>query len=72
MLRIASPIKQGNKMSKKGGIELSISTIIILILVLLVLILMILIATGALGGFGKSILEKIQSALNLFKTNAPK
>lgn len=60
------------KMSKKGGIELSMSTIIILILVLLVLILMILIATGALRGFGDAIMEKIKSALDLFKTNAPK
>jgi hypothetical protein len=57
-------------MSKKGGIELSISTIIILILVLLVLVLMILIATGALGNFGKVIMDQLKRVLGLFNTSA--
>jgi hypothetical protein len=57
-------------MSKKGGIELSISTIIVLILIILVLVLMIMIATGALGTFGKTIMDQLKSALGLFNVTA--
>jgi hypothetical protein len=57
-------------MSKKGGIELSMSTIIVLILVLLVLVMMILIATGALGNFGNVIMDKLKMALGIFNSSA--
>lgn len=57
-------------MLKKGGIELSTSTIIILILALLVIVLVILIATGALGSFGKNIISQIKLALGLFNQSA--
>jgi len=57
-------------MSKKGGVELSMSTIIVLILILLVLVLMILIATGALGSFGNTIMAQLKSALGIFNSSA--
>jgi hypothetical protein len=56
-------------MSRKGGVELSMSTIIVLILILIVLVMMILIATGALGNFGNSIMNSLKSALNIFNSS---
>jgi carbon starvation protein CstA len=53
-------------MSKKAGVELSTTTIIILILAILVLVIVILIATGAFGSFGKEIVAKIKFALGLW------
>lgn len=51
------------KMSKKAGIELTTSTIIILVIALLVLVMVLLIATGALGSFGKNIISQLKLVL---------
>ena len=55
--------------SKKGGTELSTSTIIVLILLILVLVVIIFIAVGAFGGFGKEIMSKIRIALGFWNSS---
>jgi len=55
--------------SKKGGTELSTSSIIILIILILVLVVMIFIAVGAFGGFGKDIMSKIRIALGFWNSS---
>ena len=55
--------------SKKGGTELSTSTIIVLVLLVLLLVVVVFIAVGAFGGFGKDIMSKIRIALGFWNNS---